>query len=179
MVPFAGFVVGGDKAPFTLTHYNTRKIFSRRSEMLKIIALWAVGLFIVLQAIQIDIPDTPKTIDPKNEIDAPEKIMHLLKTSCYDCHSYQTKMPWYGNIAPISFEVKSHVKDGRAWLNFQEWKSYDEAKKQKIYRGIVKTIDFRMPIPMYLKMHEEAKLTKSQRDEIKQWAQSHITDTEL
>ncbi|MGC9350409.1 MAG: heme-binding domain-containing protein [Sulfurovum sp.] len=142
--------------------------------MLKTISLWSLGALLLLQAIQIDIPAPPATIDKDNEIKASNEIMGILRTSCYDCHSYQTKMPWYGNVAPISWEVRAHIKDGRKWLNFQEWKGYSEEKKQKIFNGIVKTINHRMPLPMYLKMHEEAELTQKQRDEIKKWAQSNI-----
>jgi len=144
--------------------------------MFKHIFIWTFGAFILLQAIQINIPEPPKIIDPKKEIQAPKEIASLLKTSCYDCHSYQTTLPWYGNIAPVSWEVRSHIKDGRVWLNFQEWGNYDEEKKQKIYKGIVKTINLRMPIPMYVSMHEEAKLTTKQRKDIKVWAKSHIIE---
>ena len=145
--------------------------------MLKHFLLWPLGTFILLQAIQIKIPEPPKNIDTSKEIQAPKEIMSMLKTSCYDCHSYQTKMPWYGHISPMALEVKSHIKEGRLALNFQEWGNYDEAKKQKIYKGIVKTIDFQMPMPMYLKMHEDAKLTQDQRDSIKSWAKNHIKET--
>lgn len=144
--------------------------------MLKIISIWLFGALLLLQAIRIDIPAPPATIDPNHEIEAPKEIMGMLKTSCYDCHSYQTKMPWYGNVAPISWEVRSHVKDGRKWLNFQEWNSYTEEKKQKIFKGIVKTINYSMPMPMYLSMHEEAKLTRTQRNSIKEWAQNNIKE---
>jgi hypothetical protein len=144
--------------------------------MFKQILLWIAGTFVALQAIQIDIPEPPKTIDPKNEITAPDKIMSMLRTSCYDCHSYQTKIPWYGHISPISLEVKSHIKNGREAVNFQEWGKYDHTKQQKIYEGIVKTINFRMPMPMYLMVHEEAKLTKEERKQLKQWAQSHLEE---
>jgi len=144
--------------------------------MFKHLFFWVIGMFTLLQAIQIHIPEPPAHIDPNKEIQAPKEITAMFKTSCYDCHSYQTKMPWYGNIAPFSWEVKSHIKDGRAWLNFQDWENYDEEKKQKIYRGIVKTINFSMPMPMYLKMHEEAKLSSEQRKQIKAWAQSHIKE---
>lgn len=144
--------------------------------MLKIISIWLFGALLLLQAIRIDIPTPPSSIDPNHEIKAPQEIMSMLKTSCYDCHSYQTKMPWYGNIAPMSWEVRSHVKEGREWLNFQEWDSYSEEKKQKIYKKIVKTINFRMPMPMYLTMHEEAKLTQTQRNSIKKWAQNNIKE---
>ena len=146
--------------------------------MLKQILLWTFGAFVLIQAIQIEIPEAPKTIDPKKEIQTPNEIASLLKTSCYDCHSYQTTLPWYGNIAPVSWEVKSHIKDGREWVNFQEWADYDEEKKQKIYKGIAKTINLRMPIPMYISMHEEAKLTRKQRKEIKAWAESYIIEEE-
>ncbi len=146
--------------------------------MFKQLLLWTLGTFILLQAIQIDIPKPPKTVDPTKEIQAPKEIMSMLKTSCYDCHSYQTKMPWYGHISPMSLEVKSHIKNGRIAVNFQEWGNYDEAKKQKIYKGIAKTINFQMPMPMYLTIHKDAKLTKKQRNQIKVWAESHIKEDE-
>ena len=146
--------------------------------MFKHIFMWTFGTFILLQAIQINIPEPPKIIDPKKEIQAPKEIASLLKTSCYDCHSYQTTLPWYGNIAPVSWEVRSHIIDGRRWVNFQEWENYNEEKKQKIYKGIAKSINLRMPIPMYVSMHEEAKLTAKQRKEIKDWAKSHIIEEE-
>jgi len=144
--------------------------------MWKTLLLWTGGAFLLLQAIQIDIPEPPKKIDPNNEIKAPKEIMAMLKTSCYDCHSYETQMPWYGYISPASLEVKSHIKNGREAVNFQEWGTYDDAKKQKIYKGIVKTINFRMPMPMYLMVHKEANLNREQREKIKKWAQSHVIE---
>jgi len=146
--------------------------------MLKPILLWSLGIFIMLQAIQIDIPKAPQNIDPAKEIQTPKEIASLLKTSCYDCHSYQTTLPWYGNIAPVSWEVRSHIKDGRKWVNFQEWENYDEEKQQKIYKGIVKSISLRMPIPMYVNMHEEAKLTAKQRKMIRAWAENLVKEEE-
>ena len=145
--------------------------------MFKQLFIWTIGAFILLQAIQIDIPEPPKTIDPTIALQAPKEIDTMFKTSCYDCHSYQTKMPWYGHIFPMSLEVKSHIKNGRQALNFQEWDHYDDAKKQKIYKGITKTINFRMPMPMYLSIHEEAKLTQKQRNKIKAWAKGFIKES--
>ena len=146
--------------------------------MFKHLFFWVIGIFTLLQAIQIHIPEPPAHIDPNKEIQAPKEIIAMFKTSCYDCHSYQTEIPWYGHVFPMSLEVKSHIKEGRKAVNFQEWGNYDEAKRQKIYKGIVKTINFRMPIPMYLNIHEEAKLTQKQRNTIKSWAQSHVVEEE-
>ena len=145
--------------------------------MFKTIFIWLFGTLLLLQAIQISIPPIPKKIDPNTEIKVSAPLMKTLRTSCYACHSYKTKMPWYGNIAPISWEVKSHIKEGRAWLNFQEWKTYDAEKKQKIYKGIVKTLkDNTMPMPMYLLIHKDAKLSASQKDSLIKWAESNIKE---
>lgn len=144
--------------------------------MLKHILLWTLSIFILLQFIQINIAETPKKIDSSKEIQAPKHIVSLLQNSCYDCHSYQTNIPWYGNISPISWEVRGNIKKGRAWLNFQKFATYSKEKQEKVYKSIVKSISFRMPVPMYLKLHEEARLTKAQRKEIRVWAQSHIKD---
>ncbi len=142
--------------------------------MLKAILIIGSIVLVALQLLHISIPPAPSNLDPKLEIDAPKEIASMLRTSCYDCHSYQTKMPWYGHVVPMALEVRSHIKEGREWLNFQEWNTYTDAKKQKIYKGIVKTIDAQMPIPMYLKMHEKAKLTPKQRETIKSWAAAKI-----
>jgi hypothetical protein len=133
-------------------------------------------LFALMQLIRIDLPQKPADWTSQREIKAPEKITALLHRACYDCHSYEYKLPWYGYIAPVSWEVRRHIKNGTKWLNFQEWNSYNDEKKQKIYKGIVKTIDFRMPMPMYLKMHEEARLSKEERNAIKAWAQQYIKE---
>lgn len=143
--------------------------------MFKTILMWVFGALLLLQAIQIDIPK-PESIDPKKTIQAPEEIMTMLKASCYDCHSYASKMPWYGNVAPFSWEVRGNINKGRAWMNFQKWENYDEDKKQKLYKGIAKSISLSMPIPMYLNFHEEAKLEKTQRDSIRKWAQSNVKE---
>ncbi len=142
--------------------------------MFKQILLWTGATFLLLQLIQIKVPNPPANIDPQKEIKAPKEIASMLKTSCYDCHSYKTKMPWYGHISPMSLEVKSHIKEGRLAVNFQEWGNYSDEKKQKIYKGIVKTINFAMPMPMYLTIHKDAKLTQAQRNKIKAWAKSYI-----
>lgn len=141
--------------------------------MFKQILIWGVGAFVLIQAIQITIPPIPDKIDKSKEMPMPKEIATLMKTSCYDCHSYETNMPWYGHVAPISWEVQSHIKEGRLALNFQEWGNYSEEKKQKIYDGIAKTINLRMPMPMYISMHKNADLSHEQRKKIKVWAKEH------
>ena len=143
---------------------------------LKILLGWLIAGLLLIQLIRIEVPEPPQA-NPGDEIQAPSKVMAILKRSCYDCHSNHTKWPWYSDIAPISFEVRSHVKNGRNWLNFSIWNRYDEEKKQKLYKGIVKSIDWKMPPPDYLWIHKEARLKPGERTLVKEWAQSRLKES--
>jgi hypothetical protein len=142
---------------------------------LKIMLGWLLAGFVLIQFIRINVPPPPEAT-PADEIQAPPKVMAILKRSCYDCHSNETKWPWYSHIAPISYEVRAHVKNGRNWLNFSIWNRYDEEKKQKLYKGIVKSIDWKMPPADYMWIHKEARLSPEDRKTVKEWAQSHVTE---
>jgi hypothetical protein len=144
---------------------------------LKILFGWLAGTLILLQFIKIEVPPPPKA-SKSDEIKAPKEVMKILKRSCYDCHSNQTKWPWYSKIAPISWEVNSHVKNGRAWLNFSIWEKYPKEKKKKLYQGIEKSITWQMPPSDYLLIHKDARLSKKQRDLIKKWAQKELEKLE-
>jgi len=128
---------------------------------------YMVIVLVLLQFIQVDITNP---ITPKNqEIKAPKPIMKMFKRACYDCHSNEVKIPWYANIAPISFYIKRHVDLGRAWLNFSIWETYDKKKKDKKLQEIYKAIYKAMPLADYISMHKEASLSKEQRDQIRKW----------
>jgi len=135
----------------------------------------ALGL---LQFIQIEIPVLPQS-SPKDEIFAPKEVVSLLKRSCYACHSDSTNIPWYGKIAPISFSVKGHVKDGRAWLNYQRWNSYSKAEqKERLEQTVHSLKTLQMPIPTYLWAHKDARLDKTQRDLLINWANEQLKTIE-
>lgn len=49
------------------------------------------------------------------------ETQQLAQNACFDCHSYQTELPWYGRVAPVSWVVARHVREGREELNFSTW----------------------------------------------------------
>ena len=58
----------------------------------------------------------------------PPHIVTILDRACLDCHSNQTRWPWYSNVAPVSWLVQADVDEGRRVLNFSEWtRGYEEA----------------------------------------------------
>lgn len=127
------------------------------------------GILILFQFI----PSYEKTnppIDKTKEIKVPKKVMAVLKRSCYDCHSNETKWPWYADVAPMKWVVRRDVVEGRKALNFSKWDDYSEKEKKKLKRDIYRSVILAMPLPQYLWIHRDAKLSKEDRKIIQNWA---------
>jgi hypothetical protein len=138
---------------------------------IKTILKWVVGSIIVMQLASFAFVKYPesKATDPALEIKAPAEIMRVFKTSCYDCHSNETKYPWYTKIAPLSFGISRHVDLARKWVNFSEWENYSEKQKDEKLGHIYKAVHTSMPLRNYVLLHPKADLTKEQRDMIRDW----------
>jgi len=135
-----------------------------------------LATFLSLVAIQfIPLEKTNPKVDDSKALHCDEKVMVILKKSCYDCHSNETKWSTYSEIAPLSFGVVSHVNDGRKALNFSEYKVIEiERKKARLKRAIVTLNNGMMPLPSYTMFHEEAVLTKEERAILVKWFESEL-----
>jgi len=138
--------------------------------MKKILKRTLVGLLVVLVGIQFIPTDTnqqdgiPET-DIRYVYDVPEKVLKVLETSCYDCHSNNTNYPWYSKVQPVRLLMDKHIREGKKELNFSEFGSYSERRKRNKIQSIGSQIeDAEMPLPSYLMMHEEAKLSKTDKE---------------
>ncbi len=131
-----------------------------------------LGLLLLIQFFQID--KTKPPVDPAKDFiqvrNPPSKIAMLLKNACYDCHSNHTKYPWYTNVQPIAWWIKSHVNNGRRELNFSDWATYSEKKQahklEECYEMVEGT---EMPLLSYMIAHREAWLDEAQRAELVEW----------
>ncbi len=127
-------------------------------------------LVVVLIAIQFFQTDkTNPKVDKSLEIKTDEYIMQIFKKSCYDCHSNETKYPWYSHISPISWTISKHVNEGRKALNFSVWESYTQNQKNERLKNIYRTVYASMPIATYLWVHKKAVLNKDERTAIRDW----------
>lgn len=132
-----------------------------------------VALLLLLQFIPVKKTNTP--IDSKLTLSAETKVMEVLKKSCYDCHSNETKWPFYASIAPSSFFVASHVNDGRKALNFSNYNNIDSKTKEKrLSRAIVTIKNERMALPSYRFAHESANLSKEENELLIAWLEEEI-----
>lgn len=104
----------------------------------------------------------------------PPAVATLLRQACYDCHSNETKWPWYARVAPVSWWVVGHMKEGREALNFSEWPHGDAYVAGDQLGRIGDLVQSRkMPLPSYtwLGLHPEARLTEEQRGRILKWTE--------
>lgn len=136
-----------------------------------------VGLVVILLALQLapnELPavqtENPAAIDHSPILD-PE-VSAIFKTSCYDCHSNETKYPWYAHVAPFSWLVAKDTREGREELNFSEWENYDPLDQLAILDDIYGEVEEEeMPLLIYTTIHWEARLGPSDRQKIMEWAE--------
>jgi hypothetical protein len=79
-----------------------------------------VVMFLLIQAVPYGRNHTNPPVTQEPAWDSPQTRAYAV-SACYDCHSNETKWPWYTNIAPVSWLVQSDVDGGRSVLNFSEW----------------------------------------------------------
>lgn len=103
----------------------------------------------------------------------PPKLHQTLMKKCYDCHSNNTRYPWYVNIQPIGWWLAAHVHDGKEELNFSEFKNYPAKRAAHKLEEIGEvTEDGSMPLKAYTLFHKDAELNAEDKQAIKEWLKS-------
>jgi hypothetical protein len=99
------------------------------------------------------------------------QVGNTVARACGNCHSNQTNLPWYGHVVPISWWIKSHVREGRQALNFSEWTMYSVGRRHDELESICGIIsNGRMPLASYTLLHPEARLGAQDKEAICAWA---------
>jgi hypothetical protein len=132
---------------------------------------WIAGIVAVV-AVGIQFVPVKRTNPPvRHDVAAPAEVAALLRGACYDCHSYETRWPWYSRVAPFSWQITHHVVEGRRELNFSDWPVVDFDAQDLLLREIVDELrDGAMPPRSYRLAHAEARLTPEQVDSVLAWA---------
>jgi hypothetical protein len=90
-------------------------------------------------------------------VQVPGDVVAILDRSCRDCHSNETRWPWYSNVAPVSWWVIDHVNHGRSHFNFSDWAKYNPKDQQNLLKQSCElSRKGAMPLPSYLRMHDAA-----------------------
>ena len=134
--------------------------------MTKKILLGLLSLFILIQFFRPsrNLSTAPEPDEIFSHYPASESIKAMIKTSCYDCHSNNTRYPWYAGIQPLAWWIDHHIEEGKGELNFSDFTAFNIRYKSHKLDEIMEVIDEReMPLKSYLITHSGARLTDAQR----------------
>lgn len=131
--------------------------------------------FIVIQFIRPNLTNPPVVAEQTIEasVTIPENVKTILSRSCADCHTNTTSFPWYAQIAPASWFLADHIREGRHELNMSEWGTYNDLKKKKKLEEICEQVESReMPLPSYLWIHRDAAMSGEDIKVLCDWAKA-------
>ena len=154
---------------------------SKRKGIVKKVLIFLLVVLVIMQFFRID-KTNPKVEKAKDLIaitNPPAVIEKMLRSACYDCHSNETKYPWYSNVAPVSWVLADHIKEGREYLNFSKWGDYSEDKANHKLHECEEEVEHKeMPIKGYTLTHGDADLSDEQREKLADWFKSIMTGTD-
>jgi hypothetical protein len=139
------------------------------------VARWVLTFFLVafigIQFVRPEHTNPPATAGASLQAQAPPQVKALLDRSCRDCHSNESRWPWYSHVAPISWLVVSDVRQAREHVNFSEWTSYSSDEQDKFLGAMCNlTQRGRMPLPIYTLLHRAGRLSAADVKALCAWS---------
>jgi hypothetical protein len=141
------------------------------SILLSAAALLAVGSVLVhpFGAVKAQRSDKPLLLDSSFD----PQVVRTIEKSCQNCHSEKTEWPWYSYVAPMSWMIENDVQRGRSHMNLSRWNGYNPEEQQEVLLRMSILVRSRaMPLPRYLVLHPEAKLSDAEIAYLYQWART-------
>ena len=116
-------------------------------------------------------------VNPAQTLEAnttlPPEVAAIFARSCNDCHSNQTRYPWYSNISPASWFLADHIDEGRAEMNFSEWGSYSRRMRETRLAAICAECEHgMMPLSSYTLIHRDGVLSTEDVRAICEWTRT-------
>lgn len=128
-----------------------------------------LGLALVFVAIQFVRPAKNLSTTPPGKDDfivrfaPPPEVKKMLEVGCYDCHSNNTRYPWYAELQPTAWWLKRHIDEGKEQLNLSEFGAYTAREQGKKIDAIIDQTEMRgMPLKSYTWVHRDAIFTEAQ-----------------
>jgi hypothetical protein len=139
---------------------------------LKKVLWFLVFAFIVIQFFhpEKNISTEILATDISKNYSVPADVQVILSKACYDCHSNNTRYPWYNNIQPVTWWLNSHIKEAKEGLNFSEFTKMPLDKQSKRMQQCINLVKKNaMPLSSYTLIHKDAILTDAEKETFYNW----------
>jgi cytochrome c len=94
----------------------------------------------------------------------------VLEKACQNCHSERTQWPFYSYLPLASWAIEKDVAEARQHMNLSHWNEYSAEEKRDLLARIGTEVrNRRMPLPRYLVLHPEARLSDDEIQRIYEW----------
>ena len=133
------------------------------------LAVLVVAIVLVIQVIPVErnVSTVPAGQSFEKTEKVPANVAAILKVSCYDCHSNNSRYPWYSELQPGAWFMAQHITKGRDELNFDEFNNYSKRRKKAKIKSIISQIEKdEMPLKSYRMMHGNARLSADEKKEL-------------
>ena len=138
----------------------------------KRIFLGAAIVFVAIQFVRPakNLATGPQPNDALVCYPASAEVKQLLTVACYDCHSNNTRYPWYAEVQPVGWWLSQHVLDAKHSFNFSELAAYSpKTAGRRLDACIDEITDHTMPLSSYRITHKDARLTEAQIKVLSDW----------
>ena len=145
---------------------------------MKLLLIGLGALILVAGALQMFQPSFANPpVQPGASFEAvakpPAEVASILNRACADCHSNNTRYPWYSKISPASWLLDRDIRAGRTHLNFSTWSLYSPEMSHLRMTEVCDVIrKGKMPEPQYLLLHSEARLSDAEKTAVCAFAQA-------
>lgn len=138
-----------------------------RAGVLVLAAVWLALVFVTPHPVN---PPIDPTVGLGARAPVPAAVSSVLRRSCFDCHSDETRWPWYARAIPISWLISHDVDEGRGQLNFSRWTEYNVYDRADLLDSVCEQVQTgEMPIWQYRLLHRDAALSTTEADTVCSW----------
>lgn len=144
--------------------------------MLKKLLVGLVIVFIIIQFFRPARNNSGDTsMDIRKRYAVSSDVNQILERACNDCHSNNTRYPWYAEVQPISWWLSNHVSEGKRRFNLNSFLASRVAVQKHRMEDCIEQIDNGgMPLDSYLWIHKDAVLSDADKATLKTWCQGVI-----
>merc|ERR1712065_7798 len=126
--------------------------------------------------VEVEVKEGTKEIYSSINSEYLKNIKPVFQKKCFDCHSNQTKFPWYYKLPVISGMIDKDIKEAKTHLDFSNdfpFLSHDTPKKDLI--SILDVFEKKsMPPFIYTIIHSESKVSEEDIKKVKVWVEQSL-----